>query len=121
MLRNLTFSTCSSPLAGERSPAASTSVWRRRANAGHRIEDFATLILEQARRAAIELKAAEVVVDDGLRRVDTAGVDSHYAIGFPVRDRHARNPRIFTADVQVLHIGSLAFDHACDDDPARID
>ncbi len=34
--------------------------------AGHRTEDFATLLLEQARRSGIELKPEDVEVDDGL-------------------------------------------------------
>jgi 3-hydroxyisobutyrate dehydrogenase len=34
--------------------------------AGHRTEDFATLLLEQARRAGVELVAEDVEVDDGL-------------------------------------------------------
>ncbi|MGW2857683.1 NAD-binding protein [Streptomyces sp. NPDC001215] len=34
--------------------------------AGHREEDFATLILEQARRSGIELTPENVPVDDGL-------------------------------------------------------
>jgi 3-hydroxyisobutyrate dehydrogenase len=34
--------------------------------AGHRTEDFATLLLEQARRAGVELEAEDVEVDDGL-------------------------------------------------------
>jgi 3-hydroxyisobutyrate dehydrogenase-like beta-hydroxyacid dehydrogenase len=34
--------------------------------AGHRTEDFATLILEQARRSGVELTSENAVVDDGL-------------------------------------------------------
>ena len=34
--------------------------------AGHRDEDFATLLLEQARRSGIELESEDVAVDDGL-------------------------------------------------------
>ncbi len=34
--------------------------------AGHRTEDFATLLLEQARRSGIELTSEDAVIDDGL-------------------------------------------------------
>jgi 3-hydroxyisobutyrate dehydrogenase-like beta-hydroxyacid dehydrogenase len=34
--------------------------------AGHRTEDFATLLLEQARRSGVELTSEDAVVDDGL-------------------------------------------------------
>jgi 3-hydroxyisobutyrate dehydrogenase len=34
--------------------------------AGHRDEDFATLLLEQARRSGIELESEDANVDDGL-------------------------------------------------------
>jgi 3-hydroxyisobutyrate dehydrogenase-like beta-hydroxyacid dehydrogenase len=34
--------------------------------AGHRTEDFATLLLEQARRSGVELTSENTVIDDGL-------------------------------------------------------
>ena len=34
--------------------------------AGHREEDFATLLIEQARRAGLELESENVKIDDGL-------------------------------------------------------
>jgi 3-hydroxyisobutyrate dehydrogenase-like beta-hydroxyacid dehydrogenase len=46
--------------------AATAELVASAVGAGHRSEDFATLILEQARRAGIELVAEDVVVDDGL-------------------------------------------------------
>jgi 3-hydroxyisobutyrate dehydrogenase-like beta-hydroxyacid dehydrogenase len=46
--------------------SAAASLVASAVGAGYRTEDFATLILEQARRAGIELSAEQVEVDDGL-------------------------------------------------------
>jgi 3-hydroxyisobutyrate dehydrogenase-like beta-hydroxyacid dehydrogenase len=46
--------------------AATAALVASAVGAGHRTEDFATLLLEQARRAGLELEPEDVAVDDGL-------------------------------------------------------
>jgi 3-hydroxyisobutyrate dehydrogenase-like beta-hydroxyacid dehydrogenase len=46
--------------------AATATLVASALGAGYRTEDFATLILEQARRSGLELVAEDVPVDDGL-------------------------------------------------------
>jgi 3-hydroxyisobutyrate dehydrogenase len=50
--------------------AAAAQLVASAVGAGHTDEDFATLILEQARRAGVTLQPENVAVDDGLDPVD---------------------------------------------------
>jgi hypothetical protein len=49
------------PLASAAAEIAASAI-----GAGHSTEDFAVLILEQARRAGLDLVGEDVAVDDGL-------------------------------------------------------
>jgi 3-hydroxyisobutyrate dehydrogenase len=46
--------------------AATAALVASAIGAGHRTEDFATLLVEQARRAGLDVQPENVPVDDGL-------------------------------------------------------